>query len=742
MLDDKDIVAQANRHINSERERFLCLASIEHNFSKRHRLYCVAQGATNIFLEFEQHTFIQRCQDVNVNVIHVSTFQARELLAISNINELSHIRLKLGGSHADDALRKKLRESITKNLQAGYGTTETGAIAFTDPNDREAGESVGQPLPGVEIRIVAPNNKELDQGERGEIIIRCSGIFRGYLGNSKLSDSKFKDGWFYTGDIGYIDANQRIYLCGRSDDMFIFNSINIYPLEIESYIRKYQGIYDVAVIPESSSLHGKIPIALIVFDNKTKPKLPGLKKYVKKELGIRSPRQYIIVDEISRNTSGKISYDKAVQLSRKIEDIREFIIKTLGDHVTAKFKPPFISGLIKGESDIKLNKFDLDSLARMELLVALEVHFDAIITPAQLIKFRYFGDLAARVLSQTNARDEETVEFNVKKVVSIRPVRSSYSQHHIINLVRRAHSYCATVTHFNLLLETLANRVTPLEMKLLGECNKQGGVLPVDATEKYNQALNYWLDNVNNMMLQSGKDQPEQFSLKRISPHVRYFVGLGARDKKTLMIYFAGRGGNNMSMPSAVLLQHTNSIRYDLLIISEPLNEDYRNGVPHLGKNVAEVIDWISRQELIKHYKQIRTVGCSAGAYIAIIAGYQLNAELAVGVGAVFHKINQLGKYLNRIYVIWSIACKDSSTRVVLAYSKGEKRDQHCARIISVLTGGNQIHVEHDGIKIGHDIFKRLVELGVLNTFLTQTVYADMDSQLLIKQRLKGVISL
>lgn len=495
---DKDLVSQAHRHVNSRRERFLCLASIEFNFAKRHRLYCVAMGATNVFIDDDQQNLIDHCQSLNVNVMHVSTFQAQELLAIPNINKLSNIRLKLGGSHADYSLRQKLSDGITQNLQAGYGTTETGAIAFTDPSDLDAGESVGQPLPGIEVRIVTPKKKALNKGERGEIAIRCKGIFREYLGNKELTNSQLENGWYYTGDIGYVDDQQRIHLCGRSDDMFVLNSINIYPQEIESQIRKFPGIADVAVLPKTSSLHGDIPVALIVFDKNIKPKLPDLKRYVRKKIGIRNPRQYIIVNEIPRNASGKIAHSKAMQLSKKSDDIREFIIQTLDERAIKNFKPLFVTALIKGEVDIKLNKFELDSLARMDLLVALEVNYDTIITPAELAKFRYFGHLVARVLSQ--AKDKEAKITSCKVSASNHIERLDYPQHHIVQLIRRAFSYCSTVTHFNIMLETLENRITPLEVEMLGMCNNSHQVLPNNAANKYHEALIFWLNNMVGMM--------------------------------------------------------------------------------------------------------------------------------------------------------------------------------------------------------------------------------------------------
>ena len=244
------------------------------------------------------------------------------------------------------------------------------------------------------------------------------------------------------------------------------------------------------------------------------------------------------------------------------------------------------------------------------------------------------------------------------------------------------------------------------------------------------------------MMLESGKNQPEQFIFKRISPHARYFIGTGSSAEKTLMVCFAGRGARNMSMPSTVLLQHTNSTCYDLLIISEPLNQEYRYGVPHLGRNASEVINWIANLKIVNGYGRIRTVGCSAGAHMALVAGYKLNAELAIAVGAIFHKISQPKKYLERIITIWNGVHKKHDTRVLLTYSNGEARDRHCASVISMVTGGNQIVVEHESGDIGHDLLKRLVDLNELATFLKQTIYADINHELINNQRVKAVLNL
>jgi acyl-coenzyme A synthetase/AMP-(fatty) acid ligase len=219
---------------------------------------------------------------------------------------LRGIRLKLGGSHVPADLRKRLRESITQDLYCGYGTTETGAIAFTDPNDSDAAESVGQALPGIEIRVTDADRKPVAPGERGEIAIRCAGMFQAYWNQPAATRARLVDDWFQTGDTGFLDDQHRLHLSGRTDDMFVFNSINIHPQDIEAQICQYPSVVDAAVLPKHSPVHGDVPVALVVFKDGASPDLRGLKKFVRDSAGLRTPRQFTIVDRIPRNATGKI----------------------------------------------------------------------------------------------------------------------------------------------------------------------------------------------------------------------------------------------------------------------------------------------------------------------------------------------------------------------------------------------------------------------------------------------------
>jgi len=730
VLRDSDLVAQAHRHIGSQQERFACLATMEHNFAKRHRLYCVAEGATNIFLEADPKTLIAQCRSRDVNVMHLSAFQARELLSAPGIGGLADIRLKLGGSHVSATLRQQLRSSVTGNLQAGYGTTETGAIAFTDPDDPDAGESVGQALPGIEIRAVSPDGETLGPGEHGEFAIRCAGMFLEYLGDAAMTAAKLRGGWFYTGDVGYLDAQRRIHVCGRSDDMFVFNSMNIYPQDIESRIFQYPGIADAVVLPKESSVHGCIPIALVVFARGAKPKLPALKKFVSEQAGIRSPRQYIVVTGIPRNASGKIARREAATLSGNIDHHRKAIIRALDDRTRDQLPPSLIAAFENGDADIRLRDIAMDSLARMELLIALELEHGLIITPKEFSERGSLGKIAARLLS-VQTQGAPRPDARLPDSAGGDPAPGTDKPPYVVRFFRRVFSYCHTVAQFNRALVTLEHRLTPTDVDLLHATHRDGRLIPPDAAGKFHTVFSLWIDKVVAMMRDSGKAEPEPFVSKRVAPAVTLFAGPGAPADKRLVVCFAIRGGRSLMMPNAVLMQHTDAARYDLLVVAEPLSGRYDLGVPLLGNNVTEVIEWLGRQELVRSYRAVRTLGSSAGAYPALIGGYMLGAEVAVSAGGRLHSWRHYGKILERMWITWRAVRGKSSTRALLCFGIDKTRDRNYARIMAWLSGGRLVAIRFSGGSVGHLLLERLIERGELAQYLERTVFADPDDTLM-----------
>jgi len=305
---DAGLVAQAHRHARED-ERFCCLAAFEHNFVKRHRLYCVAVGATSVFVDERTADRVVALRALEVTTLHLSAFQAQELLALPDARSLAGLRLKLGGSHVPVELRERLRDGVTAHLECGYGTTETGAIAFTDPDDAQAADSVGRALPGIEVRVVDEQRRPRATGESGEVAIRGAGAFVGYLGAPEETARRCTDGWFHTGDVGRLDDAGRLFLGGRTDDVFVFNSMNVHPQELEACVRAHPAVRDAVVVPQHSPVHGDVPVALVVVEPDTD--LRALKSFVRGRTGVRCPKRFVAIERVPRNDAGKVLRDEA-----------------------------------------------------------------------------------------------------------------------------------------------------------------------------------------------------------------------------------------------------------------------------------------------------------------------------------------------------------------------------------------------------------------------------------------------
>jgi len=717
---DCDLVAQAHRHVGSAKERFTCRASMEHNFAKRHRLYCVAVGASNVFLNEELDSVVKDCLKLKVNVMHVSAFQAQELLSLSNINQLAHIKLKLGGSHVPEALRNALRTNITSTLQAGYGTTETGAIAFTDPNDLDASESVGQALPGIEIRCVDGKHNSVKQGVRGEVAIRCKGMFRGYYKQPNITAQRLDHDWFYTGDIAYLDMQHRIHLCGRSDDMFTFNSMNIYPQEIESVIRQFPNVINAVVLPKPSSSHGNIPIALVAFNPTMKPRVSALKKFVEKQVGTRSPRQYIFVDEIPTNTAGKISRVAASTLTEKSDEIRKTLIDLLEEGWINNVKPSQINDFIDGKRDLSFRRLGMDSLARMNLLVSLEVNYDIVISPQELTRLRTLGKLASRIITHTEVSSATQQEATFDNIIA-----SQASPPFIVRFFQRLSRYCKTVAELNQSIAKLEHRLTPLDIAYLDLAHANNEIVELQTSDKFRAALSAWLSDTKQLMVNSGNSTPQTFTMKRITPNINLFSN-GNHSGKTLLISFPPRGVRHLMIPTPVLLQHIDASQYDLLMITPEPDGGYQFGTLPFGRKLKQQAQWLRQQPWFNTYQNIRTFGFSAGGFPAIALGYLLNAEVALSIAGRFHKKKRFLINLDKIMTMRQVLKLGHCGNVLLSYSQYNKRDQKFAAYFAKVSEGKEVAIEIKTERLPHLLLRRLAERGELFDYFARTLFSEL----------------
>ncbi len=241
----------------------------------------------------------------------VPTFYVR-LLEHAGLNKdhTSNMRLFVSGSapllaETHDFWREKTGHAILER----YGMTETN-MNTSNPyqGDRRAG-TVGYPLPGVDVIVTDPETgKELPSGEIGCLEVRGPNVFSGYWKMPEKTKEELRDnGFFITGDLGLIDEQGYVSIIGRSKDLIITGGYNVYPKELEILIDDMEGVNESAVIGLPHKDFGEAVTAVVVpkdAGNVTEETImSALSSQVAK---FKQPKRIIIVDELPRNTMGKV----------------------------------------------------------------------------------------------------------------------------------------------------------------------------------------------------------------------------------------------------------------------------------------------------------------------------------------------------------------------------------------------------------------------------------------------------
>ena len=247
-----------------------------------------------------------------VPTIYFKLISEYESLTIDEQRKLSEamskFRLMISGSAAlPVSVMEKWKEISGHYLLERYGMTEIG-MAISNPyeGERRAGH-IGHPLPDVQIRTVDEENKLVSNGEPGEIQVKGSSVFKEYWGKPEATAKSFtEDGWFKTGDIAAMEDGYFRILGRDSIDIIKSGGYKISALEIEEVLRKHPQINDCGVVGIPNEEWGELVVAALVCD--TYPDLDQLNEWMREIMpSYKTPRTYIFIDDLPRNTMGKVT---------------------------------------------------------------------------------------------------------------------------------------------------------------------------------------------------------------------------------------------------------------------------------------------------------------------------------------------------------------------------------------------------------------------------------------------------
>jgi fatty-acyl-CoA synthase len=190
-------------------------------------------------------------------------------------------------------------------VYSNYNATEAGMIATATPADlRHDPRSAGRPVRGCRLRILGEAGTELPVGEVGQIAVLNSTPFEGYTGGATR---EHLDGYMLTGDLGRLDAEGRLNVEGRVDDMIISGGENVYPDEVEAVLGQHPDVLEAAVIGVADEAFGQRLLGYVVLRPGARTNPQHLRTHVRDQLAnYKVPRDIVVLDELPRNASGKV----------------------------------------------------------------------------------------------------------------------------------------------------------------------------------------------------------------------------------------------------------------------------------------------------------------------------------------------------------------------------------------------------------------------------------------------------
>jgi len=186
--------------------------------------------------------------------------------------------------------------------------TETAPVISLAHPERPRPGSVGEPLPGVEVRVVDEDGNPVEAGEDGEVHVRGRNVMLGYHKRPDLTQEVLlDDGWLRTGDRGRFDPEGFLYITGRQKDLIITGGENVSPREVEEILLTHPEVVEAAVVGTPDASRGEVIAAYVVREENSALNENELRTFCREHLaGFKTPRIVHFVGELPRNYAGKV----------------------------------------------------------------------------------------------------------------------------------------------------------------------------------------------------------------------------------------------------------------------------------------------------------------------------------------------------------------------------------------------------------------------------------------------------
>ena len=272
-------------------------------------------GHTILLKKFDPEVVLRILQEKEITIFMgvptmLSMMAARPEFNLANFPDLYYIIVG-GEPMAIPMIEKWMEKGVP--IRQGYGMTEAGpnltSLHENDAMDKKG--SIGRPNFYVQHRIVNDRGKDCGQGEKGELWLKGPMVFERYWNQEEATEKAFHESWFRTGDLVIEDEENYLFVVDRIKNMFISGGENVYPAEIEHYLRQHEQVEEIAVIGEKDDTWGEVGHAFIVARSESTLDEKSLVIFSQKGLAkYKVPKRWTFVKALPTNDTGKINKTK------------------------------------------------------------------------------------------------------------------------------------------------------------------------------------------------------------------------------------------------------------------------------------------------------------------------------------------------------------------------------------------------------------------------------------------------
>ena len=313
--------AEQNHHGQTKDDVFLCIPPLYHTGAKMHWFGSLLTGGKAVLLKgTSPKTILQAVSEEHCTIVWLLVPWAQDLLLALDNKELNIADydldqwrlMHIGAQPVPPSLIKHWKEYFPNHkYDTNYGLSESigpGCVHLGVDNIDKVG-AIGKAGYGWETKIIDEQGELVKQGETGELAVKGPGVMTCYYRDPKATAEVLHDGWLYTGDMAMEDEDGFIFLVDRKKDVIISGGENIYPVQIEDFLRTNEAILDVAVIGLADHRLGEISAAIIELKPGVECTEEDIQEFCKKLPRYKRPRKIIFAD-VPRNPTGKIEKPK------------------------------------------------------------------------------------------------------------------------------------------------------------------------------------------------------------------------------------------------------------------------------------------------------------------------------------------------------------------------------------------------------------------------------------------------